>query len=312
MSSLLVAGAGPVALPTAIELLKRGHSVTLVADKTAGEGITGDFAAGIGCIFKPSCKLISDFVIASYEANMKLARDKACPSVRLTRLRVETRGQEQSYASLVEDFFVDSPTHASYTTFAFDPVGWGKQRLEEFIALGGKLEHRALSAKEIAGIRSGEGVSGFDYVHDATGLNARNWRPSAGLYPIRGVLVHFPATDDIHSFMDEEDAIYVIRRPNGDVVGGTFNEGVHTCSPDEELRIAARIVSESNKRWDLGLDLNERTRITVGFRPGIQSGEPLLEFGDKVSAENGFGGQGWITWYARVNHVVPQIEAKLA
>ncbi len=312
MSSIFVAGAGPIALPTAIELLKREHIVRLVADKLPGEGATGDNAAGIGCIFKPSCQLIYDFVINSYKANMLLARDPACTAVRLTRLHIATQGKQQPYASLVEDFSVDSATRASYTTFAFDPVAWGKQRLDEFVSLGGTLEHRSLSADEIAGIRSGEGVAGFDYTHDATGLNARDWRPGAGLYPIQGVLVHLPEVSDITSFMDEEDAIYVIRRPNGVVVGGTFNEGVHTCSPTEELAIGAHIVQESNKRFGLSLDFDNRTKITVGYRPGILGGQPLLEFGDKVGAENGFGGQGWITWHARVAHVVPQIEAKLA
>jgi glycine/D-amino acid oxidase-like deaminating enzyme len=292
--TVCVIGAGPVGTSSALALQQERSTVTILADRLPGEGLTGDLAAGIGCIFKPSSRRVAGFVLDSYQSWMQLASDPSCPAVWETRLQTVTSESDPSWASAVRDFDRVDERHAAYLTYAFDPRQLGTWRLEKFKQHGGQVVHRPLTAEEVSSLRNGASLPGFDYTVVTMGLRLRALRPEFGLYPIRGVLVHLPETQDRQSFMDEDACNYVISRPNGLVVGGTFDAHVETCSADEKLVIGGRILADANARFGLGLDFGARTRITVGYRPAV-SGDLVLEFGKRTAFINGLGGQGWVT-----------------
>ncbi|MCB0345473.1 MAG: FAD-binding oxidoreductase [Bdellovibrionales bacterium] len=308
--NIVVVGAGPVGLASALHLQSLGYQVHVIAQSLPGEGITGDLAAGIGCIFKPSSELIRRFVIESYPHSMRLAADSHFSAVAETQLLVVKTGTESDYSSVVYDYEEVSETHARYRTFAFDPAAWGAQRLDQLIRGGCRVEKRPISAAEVDAVLSGVGIAGYDYTIVAAGLAARDLRPDFGLYPVRGVLVHFPESSDKRSYMDEGSARYVISRPNGVVAGGTFDEHVGTCSESEELQLGAEIVSACNSAFGTSLRFDERVRVTAGFRPAVTK-DAIMEFGARVAWLDGFGGQGWVPWAAVTRQVGEQVAALL-
>ena len=310
MQKVTVVGAGAVGLPIALELLKRSLQVTVVAEKLPGDGITADLAAGIGCVFKPSSEQVGDWVLESYQEWMRLARDSTVAAVRRTRL-VTTQHDVPTWADRVVDFKPVSRCGVSYLTYAFNPLALGTHRLGSFLAAGGTVENRPLSAAEVGGLRRGEPLCRSDYTVVTLGLGARALRPDFGLFPIRGVLVHFEGIGDNTSYMDEEACSYVISRPGGLVVGGTFDQHVETCSEEEKRAIGMRIVHAANARFGLRLDSCQWVRVTVGYRPGV-AGNPVVEVGDKVAHVNGLGGQGWVTGPALSRFVADAVEGRLA
>lgn len=311
MGNVTVVGAGAVGTAVALEIESFGHNVKVIAREVAGQldkrsGVTTEWAAGIGCIFKPSSPLVSKLVLDSYEDWMSMARDAKYPYIMETDLKIVTKPNEEvSYANQVSDFHRVDETTAQYTTYSLNPSRMLEARLEELRKKGVVIERRSLTADEITQLKDGVALDGSDYTVEATGLAARDYRPELGLYPIAGVLAHFidPATGELRdSYMDEDKARYVITRPSPHgreiVVGGTFLEGVGSMSEEEVHHRGQQIVDEAIAHFQKrGLD---GTRLvfprdwSVGFRPG-RSGDPVTDVGEKVAVVTGFGGQGIVT-----------------
>ena len=306
-------GAGPVGSAIALELVGRGFEVHQISAQWPGEGITGDYAAGIGCVFKPSSAAVGAWVLDSYARWMAQARDMNCPAVQLTRVSavVPSGSIDPVWKDRVEDFRRDSDTRLSYLTYSFDPVQLGQWRTASFVAGGGVTVRRPLTPTEVSHLRQRRTIEGFSHTVVTMGLNLRAVFPELMLYPIRGVLVHFrDGLDGDNSFIDENAVSYAVTRPNGCVIGGTFDEYVETCSVDEQQSLGEQLVIDANRRFGLTLDFTQRTRITVGYRPGCAVA-PGMDVGDEVSIVNGLGGQGWVTGHALATDIADRIQKRL-
>jgi len=327
MANVTVVGAGAVGTATALELSKFGHKVSLIAREISGQldlrsGVTTRWAAGIGCIFKPSSEFVAKLVLDSYEDWMRIARDPNVVFIQETDLKIVTRPNETvSYADKVADFQRIDETTARYTTYSLNPELMLEARLAELNKRGVSIVRRALTCDEIKQLRDGIPLDGSDYTIQATGLAARDYRPDLQLYPIAGVLVHFidPVSGELRdSYMDEEKARYVITRPSPHgrerVFGGTFLQGIGSMTEEEQSAHAQAIVAEARAHFEpLGLDTSRLTlprEISVGYRPG-RDGDPVIEIGDRVAVVTGFGGQGIVTNPAVAKHVSQQIDGRL-
>jgi glycine/D-amino acid oxidase-like deaminating enzyme len=303
MSRIAVIGAGPVGAIIASELLRRGHQVCLISERWPGDGITGDFAAGIGCIFKPSSALVGKMVLDSYPEWMVQARDTSCDYVQLTRISVVVPpdSPDPVWKDNVEDFRRDSNTQLSYLTYSFAPVAMGRAKISQFVAMGGVTNSRPITSVEVSSLRQGRSLEGFSYTVATMGLELRAILPRMNLFPVRGVLVHFfNRLPRDSSFMDENAVCYAVSRPGGCVIGSTFDEYVGTCSPEEQLIIGQQIVNEANRRFSLTFDFANRERVTVGYRPATE-GNPIIDIGDELAVVNGMGGQGWVIGHSLVS-----------
>jgi glycine/D-amino acid oxidase-like deaminating enzyme len=309
--SVAVVGSGPVGTAIALALQGKQFAVTMIAERLPGEGLTGDLAAGIGCVFKSSSQRVASLVLDSYPTWMELASDPDCSAVAETRLLTVTESTDPPWASRVSNFARLDDRRAAYLTYAFDPLELGKWRLDQFQHHQGTIEHRPLSADEVQLLRGGASLPGFAYTVVTIGLALRAMRPELGLYPVRGLLVHFPPAAETHSFTDEDACSCAISRPNGLVIGATFDRHVETCSNDEQLSIGERIVADANTRFGLTLNFDTRTRITVGYRPAV-GGDLVLELGERVAWVNGLGGQGWVTGPALSQLVATHVKEGIA
>jgi glycine/D-amino acid oxidase-like deaminating enzyme len=324
MANVAVVGAGAVGTAVGLELLKQGHSVTVVTKEVAGGledrgGITTHWAAGIGCIFKPSSPFVGKLVLDSYEEWMALARNQGDRHVMTTDLKIVTKPNENiSYASQVEGFQRLDETTAQYTTYSLNPKMTLETRIAEMRARGAQFELRAVTPDEVVSLQQGIPLAGSDYTVEAIGLAARDLHPELNLFPIAGVLVHYidPATQELcDSYMHEEKAIYVVTRPSPHgreiILGGTFLEGIGQMAHEDRLRYAEQIESQIRGEFeDRGFDparlKNGRRDATVGFRPA-RVGNPVIEQRGKVSIVTGFGGQGLVTNPAVARMVAEQV-----
>jgi len=327
MADITVVGAGAVGTATALELHRFGHNVTLIAQEISGQldmrsGVTTRWAAGIGCIFKPSSEFVATLVLESYEEWMRIARDPNVTYIQETDLIIVTRPNEDvSYAGKVSNFQRLDETTAQYTTYSLNPELMLEARLAELNKKGVTIVRRALTADEIKQLRDGVALDGSQYTVQATGLATRDHRPDLQLYPIAGVLVHFidPASGELRdSYMDEDKARYVVTRPSPHgreiIVGGTFLEGIGRMSEEEQAARGEAIVAEAKTHFKpLGLDSRRLVlprEVSVGYRPG-RVGDPVIEIGDKVAVVTGFGGQGIVTNPAVASLVAGKINDRL-
>jgi glycine/D-amino acid oxidase-like deaminating enzyme len=324
MARVSVVGAGGVGTAVALELLKQGHDVTMVSREFAGGlnercGITTYWAAGIGCIFKPSSPYVGQLVLESYEQWMSLARNQSNRFVMETELKIVTKPNEHiSYESQVEGFTRLDETTAKYNTYSFNPKMLLEARIAEMRKLGASFEIRNISADEVKQLREGIPLQGSDYTVEAIGLGARDIHPELDLYPVAGVLVHYidRATGELRdSYMHEDKALYVVTRPSPQgreiVLGGTFLEHIGDVSPEERNRLAHGIIQNVPGEFGpRGFDISRLSatprEITVGFRPAIK-GDPAIQKRGKVSVVTGFSGQGLVTNPAVARLVAEQV-----
>ena len=298
-------------LAIAIRLQERGHSVTVIASRWPGEGITGDLAAGTGYIIRTSSERAVQWAIDSYPVWMSLARDTSCSPVVVSTMTdvVPKASPDPIWKDTVEQFERVRGDVLRYVTYAFDPVGLGQWRLERLRELGGELQSRQLTPDEIAVLRQRQTLANFEHTVVSIGMELRQVVTDPSLYPVRGVLVHYDQSRAPgRSFSDEEGSSYMISRPGGAVVGGTFDEHVGTCSEEEKLTIGKRIVEEANRRFDLDFDFAHRTAITAGYRPATPGGDPIVRIEQTMSAVGGLAGQGWVTGPALAADVSDSIE----
>jgi glycine/D-amino acid oxidase-like deaminating enzyme len=196
-----------------------------------------------------------------------------------------------------------------YLTYTFAPVELGRWRLQQFNEKGGRLEQRGLNPNEIVLVLSGTPLPGSDYTIVTMGLDARDLRTDFGLYPTRGILVHFPPIPDITSYRYPKRMRFIYSRSDAMVVGGTYEEHVGTLALGEDIAIGEELVRDANEIFGSDLRFQDRTKITVGFRPTATN--PVFEFGQSVGFVNGLDGQGWVTGPLLGPYVVNEVCQKL-
>lgn len=332
MAKVCLVGGGAVGSALAKEFQSRGHHVDLIAERlpdkspiigNEGKRIVTDLAVGIGCIFKPSSFLVADLVLKSYVEWMEQAANTKDDSVSLTNLYTVTNSdQKPEWADRVRDYRVHNSKLASYSTYSFNPAQVVAKRIEmiqeRMKSLGGQIQKRPLAANEVAMLRSGESFPKSDMTVLAMGIKARDIYPELKLFPVRGVLAHFPDAESEKniSYMNEDNATYAISSNRGIVLGGTFDEGVGTCSDEEKSEITKKIINQvTSELHEYGISLpsfklEECKASTVGYRPAVQ-GDPIIDIGEtyeKIVNVTGLGGQGHVSGQALARLVVDGCE----
>lgn len=338
MANITVVGAGAVGTAISEKLQEQGHAVSLIAENFPGHAgiestesgrITSDLAAGIGCIFKPSSEFVGELVLDSYDEWMRLAVDESFQPVMETQLKVVSSSEGRpAWADRVSDYQVIDETLSTYRTYSFNPSALGGLRIrqiaENMSEAGGHFERRALTPYEVQQLREGEPFSDADFTVVATGLEMRNIKPELNLYPIRGMLIHFPAPEASNdlSLMEEDEANYAITRPGSDgrevVFGGSFEEGVFGCSVEEREQLARTVyhdTMESLKKYGAdepfkSLAFSDIRAVTAGYRPA-RAGDPVMDVQSRIAIVTGFGGQGWVIGPAMSKKVVADITKRL-
>ena len=322
MAHVTVVGAGGVGTAIGVKLQEQGHKVTMVSREFAGElgtpGITTYWAAGIGCIFKPSSPYVGKLVLDSYEEWMSLARNRDNKFVMETDLKIVTKPNERiSYESQVDEFHRLDETTAVYKTYSFNPRMLLESRVARLQKGGAKFEIRPLDVSEVKQLQEGVPLQGSDYTVEAIGLAARDLHPGLGLYPVAGVLVHYidRGTGELRdSYMYEDEAMYVVTRPSHQgreiILGGTFLEYIGDMSPKEKSRRAAEILRGVRKHFsERGFDSarlgDEPKEVTIGYRPA-KKGDPAIMKRGRVSVVTGFSGQGLVTNPAVARYVAEE------
>lgn len=288
------------------------------------------FAAGIGCIFRPSSKFVGSLVKLSYKYFMKLARDDSQKHIRLTRITLPCK-QRPNYAGWVEDFKILPNGMASYLSYSFSPKGWLVHRTNELREIGVEIKHQKLSPAQILRLKNDQGLEGADMTVSALGLAHRVIKPET--VGIAGVLVRLPKTAITYpewdkseegigrSYMQEEDengfSNYLVEQPfNEDeikiVIGGTFYVGYEDMDEDFVRSEAAAMITRTEATFGLKIDCEQIEGITAGLRPGAtaSSGEPTIDVFEKQANVAAFGGQGWVTGFALVRYVLKKIFRK--
>ena len=343
MADIIVIGAGSIGRMTSLELLNAGHNVTMIANDLPGESIRRSTlnsckAAGIGCFFKPSSQLVAELVLESYRDFMRLAKDPRFAPISPTKLRVVMDGDKYpDWANDVDNYTVldEFENLAQYDTYSFDPNMLGRWRIAALKDHDNfSLIKRDLSDAEIDSVKAGEKLKGSDYTVLAMGMkfNDIDMQDSEGaelsVYPIRGMLIHYPQAESKlktpYSFMNEhgEKPSYIVRRPGGITVGGTYEEYIDKLSSKEEgLKIKVEIMENALEQFhDKGLNTDDfklpeaQIFLTDCYRPGHEGG-PMIDIGDSykgIAVLNGWAGQGYVPIPAAARRIVRVINKKLS
>lgn len=116
-----------------------------------------------------------------------------------------------------------------------DPTIYLPVLLDDVRAAGATVVQRAIENREALG-----GID-VDLIVNCTGLGARALFGDDTLMPIKGQLVHLPPNPAITAaVVDEGAGVYVFPRPTSIVLGGTFEPGEWSLTPDPA--ITARIL----------------------------------------------------------------------
>ena len=112
-----------------------------------------------------------------------------------------------------------------YHTMYVEPGRYLRQLTEDFLAAGGRFEIRSFgSPAEIAALPE-------RVVFNCTGLGARALFGDEGMEPMRGQLVVLLPQPEVQYAYSLNDG-YMFPRPDGILLGGTFERGVATLEPD--------------------------------------------------------------------------------
>jgi D-amino-acid oxidase len=284
---VVVVGAGVVGLTVAVRLAEAGHRVDVVARDLPLE-TTSVVAAALWYPYeaRPQDR-VAAWAARGYAALAALAADPASG----VRLAIGTEvlpagTPDPWWAAGVPDLTRTPPPPGwddawSFTAPLVDmPVHlvWLRERLEE---LGGTLTRMSLA--ELPRPEGG-------LVVNCAGLGARLLAHETDVHPARGQVLLLEGIDLDRWWLDGSDhetPTYVVPRSDRVVVGGTFEEGEWSRSPDPAttesiLRRAARLVP--------AVEGGRVVAQRVGLRP-VRSQVRLERVGDVVHCY-GHGGAG--------------------
>lgn len=308
---VLVVGGGVSGLTCALRLREQGLAVALWARELPPR-TTSNVAAAFWYPYKaePPSRVLGwaalshrRFVALAPEPGAGICVRRAIEILREPRSRPWWADAVPSLRDATPDELPPGTAHG----WAFDaPVidtrvylPWLRARLED---AGVTVEQRALARL---------GDAPCEFVVNCAGLGARELCGDAGLYPIRGQLVHVRDPGVTAIVIDEDDPrgmSYVVPRGDDCVLGGSADEG------DEDLRARPELADAIVARCEgLVPALAGATRLAdvVGLRPGRASVrlEAERRDGRTVVHDYGHGGAGVTLSWGCAEEVVALVTA---
>lgn len=289
-AKVAVVGAGFTGRAIALALQKLGMVVTIIAERLPGDGINSDFIDGLGRIGTSRSTQVNNFLLQSYKTWMELAADTRCGYVRESPLvtSFHENAREPSWAKDVAGYRQLDPQRMEYLSYTFDPVAFGQWQINLFKHHRGMVEQRTLRFRDVALLRAGTRLEGYNYTVLANGLGLRDIRPDLGIFPARKILVHFRATKEVRSFDHTSHGLQMIRRPGGQVIAGLEEEYMGSCSESDQHTIGRRHTREASNLFSLGLEFGNKEEITVGYLANSPS-LYVIESGPEVTFVGGLG-----------------------
>ncbi len=300
MGRVVVVGAGVIGLSVAVRLAERGHRVDVLARDLPLE-TTSVVAAAMWYPYeaRPQDR-VNAWSAAAYDAFQDLA-DEPETGVRL-RAGTEVLAEQTPdpwWAATVPDLARTWPPDGygdawTFTTPVADmPVylRWLRGRLE---SLGGTVTRVSL-----ADLPQPEG----GVVVNCSGLGARRLVGETDVRPARGQVLLVAGSGVDRWWLDESGPTYVVPRGDHVVVGGTFEPGDWSRTPDPAIadRIWTRAVALVP-----GLADGEVVGHRVGLRP-VRSLVRLERVGDVVHCY-GHGGAGMTLSWGCADEVVALVD----
>jgi D-amino-acid oxidase len=300
MNDVLVLGAGVIGLTAAIELQRRGRTVTIWT-RDDPLATTSAVAAAIWYPFlaEPRARVLA-WSKTTFDVLQRLAADPATgttlvttrelfatdapdlwwlPAVRGAR-RLPAHELPPGYRAGVD---VEVPL---CDTRVYLP--WLLQR---FHAAGGRLERRAIADLS-------EAIAPGRTVVNCTGLGARELCRDADLHAVRGQVLRLPKVPLRRALIDDtgERPCYVLPRSADVVVGGTTQHGDERQAPDDRDTAAILAAARAHLPELAGV---EPAAVAVGLRPCRSAVrlEAEVHAGGTVVHAYGHGGSGFtLAW----------------
>lgn len=264
--SVAVVGAGVVGLSTAVLLLRQGFDVTIYAAKMPPHTTSNASAA----TFFPSHVIAEDQVTAAFEQQLEVAvRTSFHAYQRLAGDRYGVRWVDAFYLSdgkpsdgkpsvetRVSDLVANSPMHdlaRGDTPFdapkvrqardlLIEPPIYLRALVDDVRSAGGRFVIRRLEAvRDLAQLPHAT-------VFNCTGLGARTLVKDAGVLPARGQIAVIQPDAGVDYTLYHGDFGYMMPRKDGILLGGTFDVGVDTTTPDPAIE--ARLLAAHAKVFD--------------------------------------------------------------
>ena len=294
---VLVIGGGVAGLSAAIVLAEAGHDVR-VAARELGEGTTSAVAAAFWYPYHAYPEdQVTRLASASLRRFQTLMDDPSTGVLRRDALEVYPGPvAAPGWSTAAERFESAAPEllppgygfgHAFTTAVVETPIylEWLRARVH---ALGGRIERRAITTLD-------EALRECPRVINCAGLGARELAGDRLLHPVRGQVVRVENPGLTRVWIDEHSGpaiTYIVPRSRDVVLGGTWQEGDWSTTPDPATRDAIldrcrALVPELAGAPVVG----ER----VGLRP-VRRGGPRVEAekwpGGTVVHAYGHGGAG--------------------
>lgn len=345
MLTVFLFSAGVLGLTSALELLKKGHDVSIV-----GRHIPGDLdslytspwaGANWGSFAGPDEYFLQDLDKPGYKKFFELARNDPSAGVHIvphhtyiTKAELERKGRNVTYPwfiNFVEGFRELDQSELPKTGdivkgWTFDSVTisttlYLNYLLQKIFKLGGTLRR-----KEVKHIKDAYALhhtgSKADIVINCTGLLARRLKgvEDQDVYPIRGQIlwVRNNATKQIVVPIEgyANESLYIFpRKEGGCIIGGTFIVNDWSTIPDPEL--SKRMIERAKKYLPelvdpkLGNDPDiDVFRHNVGLRPARKNG-PKIEREGSIIHNYGISGAGYQASYGLAEHVTRLVDEYL-
>ena len=313
-NEVVVVGAGVIGLSSALELVRAGKRVTVIADRKPAETVSAVAAA----IWEPYDAFPRDMVLRwSLDALTTFNELAADPSTGV-HLREGVNLQRESdkhawWAGGVVAARPASPDELPDGAVAGEvctlPVitmpiylDWLLRQCEEN---GVSFEWRSLGSLDEVG-------HGDCPIVVAAGLRAGELVAGEQLVPVRGQIVRLANPGLTRWYIDEDNpsgTTYIIPRVDDVICGGTNEPGVTLSDADP---VVAKAILARARRLEPMLEQAEVLADVVGFRPGRESVRlDATEYSDRrVVHCYGHGGAGVTTSWGAARDVVRLVDGK--
>ena len=264
--AIAVVGSGVIGLSTAVLLQRQGFDVTIYSAKMPPHTTSNASAA----TFFPSHVIDARQVTAPFEAQLERAVRTSYHAYQgLAGERYGIRWMESYFLSdgkpnnlqpeaetRVTEKVIGDPTRklaSGDTPFDAPKVTLGRDMIieppvylralvEDVRAAGGHFVVRRLeSIKDVAQLREGT-------IFNCTGLGARTLVNDATLVPARGQIAMVTADASVDYSLYHGDFYYMVPRRDGILLGGTFDVGVDSTTPDPAIE--ARLLAAHARVFD--------------------------------------------------------------
>ncbi|OIW28787.1 nucleotide-binding domain-containing protein [Coniochaeta ligniaria NRRL 30616] len=333
MAIIVVIGAGVSGLTTALELVKKGHTVTVVAKHMPGDYDIEYTSPWAGANVMPmAVEADSRWERNTWPVLKKLAEEVPAAGIHFQKTRVLRRKKDAVaddavgplyddslfspnpwYATLFDDYRKladdelpdDIIAGCEFTSVCMNTAVYLPWLVGQCVTLGAVFRRTVLKHISEAAVMSHTG-SKADIVINASGLLACRLGGvmDSAVYPIRGqivvvrneapIMLTTSSTDD-----GEEELLYTMTRAvgGGTILGGTYAKGNWDANPDPNIaiRIMKRAVeAQPELTGGKGIEALSVIRHGVGLRPGRTGGVRIeKEVIDGTPVVHNYGHAGW-------------------